>query len=96
MTKLKGLRGGAFDIFGRTEERRAERAAIPAYRATIETLLAELSPDNHALALQIAQVPAQIRGYGHIKERSQKAAAAEQTLLMETWRNPQSQPNAAE
>jgi len=96
MTKLKGLRGGAFDIFGRTEERRAERAAIPAYRATIETLVAALSPDNHALAMQIANIPAQIRGYGHIKERSQKAAAAEQTLLLETWHNPQSQPTAAE
>ncbi|MDP7548671.1 MAG: indolepyruvate ferredoxin oxidoreductase family protein, partial [Alphaproteobacteria bacterium] len=96
LARMKGLRGGAFDIFGRTEERRAERAAIPAYRATIETLLAELSPDNHALALQIANVPAQIRGFGHIKERSQKAAAAEQEQLLEAWRNPQSQPTAAE
>ncbi len=96
LARMKGLRGGALDIFGRTAERRAERAAIPAYRATIETLLAELSPDNHALALQIANIPAQIRGYGHIKERSQNAAAAEQALLLETWRNPQSQPTAAE
>ncbi|MBT7758091.1 MAG: indolepyruvate ferredoxin oxidoreductase family protein, partial [Rhodospirillaceae bacterium] len=93
---MKGLRGGGFDIFGRTEERRAERAAIPGYRTTIETLLADLSPENHALAVQIANVPAQIRGYGHIKERSQQAAAAEQELLLETWHNPQSQPSAAE
>ena len=96
LAKMKGLRGGTFDIFGRTEERRAERAAIPAYRATIEALLADLSPENHALGVQISNIPAQIRGYGHIKERSQKAAAAEQTLLLEAWRNPQSQSTAAE
>jgi indolepyruvate ferredoxin oxidoreductase len=96
VAKMKGLRGGSFDIFGRTEERRAERAAIPAYRATIEALLADLTPENHALGVQISNIPAQIRGYGHIKDRSQKAAAAEQTLLLEAWRNPQSQSTAAE
>ncbi|MBT4043859.1 MAG: hypothetical protein HOF11_10185, partial [Rhodospirillaceae bacterium] len=58
--------------------------------------IASLNPDNHALALAIANIPARIRGYGHIKERNQKAAAAEQTALLEAWRNPQSQPTAAE
>ncbi len=96
LAKMKGLRGGTWDIFGRTEERRAERAAIPAYRAVIEEVLSGLNPDNHALAREIANIPAQIRGFGHIKERSQKAAAAEQAQLLETWRNPQSQPTAAE
>ena len=96
LAKMKGLRGGAWDIFGRTEERRAERAAIPAYRTVMEELLAGLTPDNHALAREIANIPAQIRGFGHIKERSQKAAAAEQAQLLEVWRNPQSQPTAAE
>ncbi|MBT3371662.1 MAG: indolepyruvate ferredoxin oxidoreductase family protein [Rhodospirillaceae bacterium] len=96
LTKMKGLRGGTFDIFGRTEERRAERAAIPAYRAVMEEVLTSLTPDNHALAREIASIPAKIRGYGHIKERSQKAAAAEQAQLLEAWRNPLSQPSAAE
>ncbi|MBT7663976.1 MAG: hypothetical protein HN608_03585 [Rhodospirillaceae bacterium] len=96
LAKMKGLRGGTFDIFGRTDERRAERAAIPAYRGVMEEVIASLNPDNHALALAIANIPARIRGYGHIKERNQKAAAAEQTALLEAWRNPQSQPTAAE
>ncbi len=96
LARLKGLRGGRFDIFGRTEERRAERAAIPAYRAVVEELLAGLNPNNHALAIEIASLPAKIRGYGHIKERSQKAVAAEQTHLLEAWRNPETQSTAAE
>ncbi|MDE0941928.1 MAG: indolepyruvate ferredoxin oxidoreductase family protein [Alphaproteobacteria bacterium] len=96
LAKMKGLRGGTFDIFGRTEERRHERAAIPSYRGVVEEVLGTLNPDNHALALAIANNPAQIRGYGHIKERNQKAAAAELTALLEAWHNPQSQPTAAE
>jgi indolepyruvate ferredoxin oxidoreductase len=40
LAKLKGLRGTALDIFGRTEERRMERALIGEYEQTVETLLA--------------------------------------------------------
>jgi hypothetical protein len=32
LARLKGLRGTAFDVFGRTEERRTERALIGEYR----------------------------------------------------------------
>jgi indolepyruvate ferredoxin oxidoreductase len=31
MKKLKGLRGGALDLFGKTEERRSERGSIEEY-----------------------------------------------------------------
>jgi indolepyruvate ferredoxin oxidoreductase len=63
------LRGTAFDPFGRTEERRTERALIAEYRACIEELLAGLSAANHAAAVEIARLPEQIRGYGHVKAR---------------------------
>ncbi len=43
LAKLKGLRGTAFDIFGRTEERRTERALIGEYRASIDEVLQTLS-----------------------------------------------------
>ena len=39
LAKLKGLRGTALDMFGRTEERRTERALIGEYRASIEEVL---------------------------------------------------------
>ena len=55
-----------------------------------------LDPANHALAIEIASLPAMIRGYGHIKEKNQKSVAAEQKQLLAAWRNPQSQPTAAE
>jgi hypothetical protein len=39
LAKMKGLRGTALDVFGRTEERRMERALIGEYRACIDELL---------------------------------------------------------
>jgi len=39
LKKLKFLRGGRFDLFGHTDERRMERQLIVDYRATIEELL---------------------------------------------------------
>jgi indolepyruvate ferredoxin oxidoreductase len=76
------LRGTAFDLFGYTEERRQERALIGQYRETIQGLLATLSRDNLALAVQVAAIPEDIRGYGHVKERHLKAAREKEAKLL--------------
>ena len=86
LAKLKGLRGTAFDIFGKTEERRSERALIGEYRTTIEELLAGLNAGNLALAVDIARIPEDIRGYGHVKERHLAPARAKRATLMAQWR----------
>ncbi len=86
LAKFKGLRGTALDPFGRTEERRMERALIGEYRECIEELLKTLSADNRALAAEIARIPEEIRGYGHVKERHLKAARLEWQALMQRWR----------
>jgi indolepyruvate ferredoxin oxidoreductase len=70
LAKLKGLRGGAFDIFGYTAERRMERALIGEYRSMIEGLLGTLDAANHATAVELASLPEQIRGFGHVKEKA--------------------------
>jgi indolepyruvate ferredoxin oxidoreductase len=86
LAKLKGLRGTAFDIFGRTEERRMERALIEEYEQTVGTLLAGLTRDNHALALEIASLPETIRGYGHLKAKSAEAARKKLAELLARYR----------
>ncbi len=88
LAKLKGLRGTALDPFGRTEERRTERALIGEYRASIEELIQGLDAGNHALALDIARIPEQIKGYGHVKERHLAAARQRWNGLMAQWRQP--------
>ncbi len=89
LAKFKGVRGTALDIFGKTEERQVERALIQQYRASIEEVLKTLSADNHATAVEIARIPEQIKGYGHVKERNLKAARIRWDELMAAYRNPQ-------
>ncbi len=88
LAKMKGLRGGALDVFGYTRERRAERALISEYETVIEELLPGLSADNHELAMRIASIPEDIRGFGHVKERSLEVARAKQAELLELFRSP--------
>ncbi len=86
LAKLKGLRGTALDVFGRTEERKIERALIVEYMASIDEVLVSVSVGNLALAAEIARVPEDIRGYGHVKERHLAAARPKWTALMTEWR----------
>jgi indolepyruvate ferredoxin oxidoreductase len=86
LAKLKGLRGTAFDVFGRTHERRMERALIGEYEQLIEELLGKLNADNHAVAVQLASLPEEIRGYGAIKERNLAATRVKWTALLAQFR----------
>ena len=86
LARLKPLRGTWLDPFGFTRERRSERALIEAYEACIQEVLAELSADRLALALQIARIPEEIRGYGHVKARHLEAAQKRWDELMAQWR----------
>jgi indolepyruvate ferredoxin oxidoreductase len=70
LKSLKGLRGTPFDIFGYASHRRQERALIQWYRELIERVSKHLTPDNLTLALEIAVLPDQIRGYEKIKEQN--------------------------
>jgi indolepyruvate ferredoxin oxidoreductase len=85
LAKAKGLRGGPLDIFGMTEERKMERGLLRDFEADVDRLLAGLSKDRLAVATQIASVPQQIRGFGHIKEASVGPAKAEANRLWKQW-----------
>ena len=95
LAKFKFLRGTAFDFFGRSEERKMERQLIVDYENTIGELLESLNNDNHALAIQIASVPEQIRGYGYVKEEHVEKAKACEADLLAAWRGEPSQVKAA-
>jgi indolepyruvate ferredoxin oxidoreductase len=96
LARLKGLRGTAFDPFGYTAERRRERVAIGGYETTVQTLLDGLTPDSHSLAVEIASLPSEIRGYGHVKEEARTAAQAREAELLGAYRDPGKRAVAAE
>ena len=87
LSGLRGLRGTLLDPFGRSAERRQERALIGEYRARIERLLPRLTRDNLDLAVAIATVPEHIRGYGHVKQASIEQA-------QQSWRELERQFDA--
>jgi indolepyruvate ferredoxin oxidoreductase len=92
LAKLKGLRGTPLDLFGRTEERRTERALIDEYKASLEEVLAGLNANNHAAALEIARIPELIKGYGHVKARHLASARPQWAALMQSFRQPAASP----
>ncbi len=95
LARLKGLRGTALDIFGRTHERRSERALIGEFRRSMEQVFSSLDAENHALALEIASLPGQIKGFGHVKERHLAAVRVQWERLMHQWARPQADRQAA-
>ncbi len=86
LARMKRLRGTAFDVFGRTAERREERALIEEYRASIDEVVAGLTQDQLALAVEIARIPDEIRGFGHVKARHLAKARPKWAALMAEFR----------
>ena len=96
LAKLKFLRGTPLDIFGYTSERKAERRLIADYEAMIDEVLKGLSSANHALAVKLAAIPDDIRGYGHIKDANLEKARRKEAELLAQWRNPEAMKAAAQ
>jgi indolepyruvate ferredoxin oxidoreductase len=87
LAKLRRLRGTRFDIFGRSEERRTERRLIGEYEVLLEEMLTHLSPANHAVAVDLAALPFEIRGFGHIKKANLARAKAKEAALLTRFRS---------
>ncbi|MCL3883423.1 indolepyruvate ferredoxin oxidoreductase family protein [Marivita sp. GX14005] len=75
LARLKALRGTPFDPFGRTEERRMERALIRQYEADFSEWLPKVRPETMDALVALAELPLQIKGFGPVKQAN--AARAE-------------------
>jgi indolepyruvate ferredoxin oxidoreductase len=95
LAMLKALRGTALDPFALSEERKTERALIAEYRGCIEEILSSLTRERLDLALAIARLPEEIRGYGHVKARHLEAVRPKWSRLMAQWRSAITLPQTA-
>jgi len=93
LASLRGLRGSVLDVFGYQHERRVERALAGEYEKTVNELLEGLTPDNHALAVDIASIPEFIRGFGPVKARHLKDAKSREAALLAKWGTPAAASN---
>jgi indolepyruvate ferredoxin oxidoreductase len=89
LAKFKFLRDTAFDIFGYSEERRTERKLIADYEARLGEITGKLTPENHHIAVGLANIPEKIRGFGHVKARHLVAAKADEAALLDQFRSGQ-------
>ena len=92
---MKGLRGGRFDPFGWTAERRTERRLRDQYITDIETISAMLSVDSLATAISLAEIPEHIRGFGYVKDEAINTAASERERLLAELEKTSSHARAA-
>ena len=67
LARARFLRGTFFDPFGHTELRRLERALPAEYIAAIDRMLPKLESIGLELALSLAELPDQVRGYEELK-----------------------------
>ncbi|NMG76188.1 indolepyruvate ferredoxin oxidoreductase family protein [Aromatoleum diolicum] len=88
LAKFRQLRGTTWDIFGRSAERQAERALIAQYERDVAEVLETVSFLRLPQAIEIANLPEHIRGFGHVKEHNMKLVAARREQLMTAWRKP--------
>ena len=85
LARLRFLRGTPFDLFGYFKERRLERRLIENYECLVKKFINELSEERLDLAVQLAELPDQIRGFGPIKKAAAEQAQLKERELLEKW-----------
>jgi indolepyruvate ferredoxin oxidoreductase len=86
LARMKRLRGTWFDPFGRTAERRMERALIAEYETDFAEVMTVMRPDTHRHAIAWARLPLDIRGFGPVKEENARKAAKQREVLLDNLR----------
>lgn len=82
ISKLKALRGTRLDLFGYTQERKAERQLIQDYLALLGEIKMKLNENNFELGSQLVALPEGIRGFGHVKEKNLNSVRGTWNLLV--------------
>ncbi|MGI9303337.1 MAG: indolepyruvate ferredoxin oxidoreductase family protein [Gammaproteobacteria bacterium] len=95
LARFRALRGTKLDVFGYTAERKRERRLVADYERIVEELLAGLDTENHPLAVELAELPAHIRGFGHVKTRSLCDVERKQADLLAAYRTGEPSRDAA-
>ncbi|MDH3441411.1 MAG: pyruvate ferredoxin oxidoreductase, partial [Gammaproteobacteria bacterium] len=85
LAKMRRLRGTAFDLFGKTAERRMERALIREFETMLDEVLPVLTADTIAQASSLFRLWLDIRGYGPVKEASVREVRAQLEMELGNW-----------
>ena len=97
LARFRFLRGTVFDLCGQTAERAMERRLRDTYEKDLRAALPTLTSANKATVVELAKLPDDIRGFGHIKKASvQRTESRRQELLKALSQNSAPLQSAAE
>jgi len=85
LARMRFLRGGMFDVFGYSQERKMERRLLREYEQLLARIETELDVSRLPLAVALAEIPSEIRGFGPVKAASAERAAARRAELLRAW-----------
>ncbi|MFW5823379.1 MAG: indolepyruvate ferredoxin oxidoreductase family protein [Marinobacter sp.] len=81
LAKLRSLRGTPIDPFRYSADRKLDRALLKEYQALVSRIQEELNANNYDTFLQLAELPADVRGYGPVREQAAEAIREKQQQL---------------
>ena len=86
LAKLKWLRGTPINPFGYSKDRRLERRLIRLYEADMKRVLKK-QKRNPEVAVALAELPLQVKGFGPVKEANAKAMEVRRDELLAAFRD---------
>ncbi len=87
LARFRFLRGTMFDPFGRTAERRAERALAAEVEAAVDEMARVLTSGNRAACFSYLAAVDEIRGFGPVKEKALAQFHARKGALLDALRS---------
>jgi len=96
LAKGKKLRGTKWDVFSYSAERKLERQMIADYERLLDEIAAGLNQSNHGTAVALAELPLEIKGFGHVKLANYNSVKRREASLLQIFTNPAPVKVAAE
>ena len=85
---MKFLRQFRFDPFGLTSDRRQEKQLLQDYLSLITIIKANLTGNNLEVAVALASLPDEVRGFGHVKDRTVEVYQEKRRELLDQFLAP--------
>jgi len=82
LAKARKLRGTPFDVFGYSEERRAERRLVEEFMADIRVLCSTSAPQDFERLVEFARLPQEVRGFGPVKAAAMTSHATQRLAAL--------------
>jgi len=89
MSRMRGLRGSWLDPFRYGQEAQLHREALAIYEADVSFALTQAAAGaDPQLLAELLNLPDQIRGYGHVRERHLEKVQARRAELRAALTQP--------